>query len=227
MSYSPLSVLRKAGQLLRYQYIIDNENTGDAPFLKSYLSQAIDEVLQETDWVYAIKFIELAPDGDSNNLQYGYPYSFKLPNDCVRHIGVYPFYLDKNTSSYTNGDYVYGFSGLSCVNHFTNKIITQIPSKRIGNVIATDVDKILLEYVSNDPAFLANVNEIWFVNLIAYKLAAICASMTKSTEDYKTLEREYTTTLNASINKNAYLKEQIKQSGRFDIYPYNKEGMFY
>jgi hypothetical protein len=226
MAYSTLSVLRKAGQLLRFQYDVENEVSETGKRLTSYLQQAIDEVLHETDWIFAIKVLELAPDGNSTNTQYGFKYTYKLPNDCVRDIGLYAYYLGKGESgpfvAPPVNSFIVGFP-----RGFGWKT-WPLKFKRINNTILADVNKLLLEYVSNDDKMLASVNEIWFVNLIAHKLAVICGATMLNTNDYQQLKQEYSTMiLPSAVNKNCNLKDKVYNYSDSGIYPYSQGGNYY
>lgn len=234
MSYSKLSVLRKAGQLLHFQYDIENEISDTGKLLASYLQQAIDETLVEADWIHAIKLIELTYSANDNLSQYGFKYTFKLPNDCVRDVGIYPYYIDKGTSAFSPAFNMYivglpfGHSGLSGMQHGLSYRLHPLKFKRINNLIFTDINKILLEYISNDDAMLNNVNEIWFISLIAYKLAILAGYHYLNSTDLVALKNEYfKIILPNAKNKNCNLKDKIQSYSTPGVYPYTEGGQYY
>lgn len=230
MAYSTLSILRKAGQLLRFQYDAENEVSETGKRLTSYLQQAIDEVLHETNWVFATKLLELAPDGNSEKTQYGFKYTYKLPNDCVRDIGIYAYYLNKGDGGPFVSPNINSFIvGLPFDNFSFNYRLFPLKFKRINNLILADVDKLLLEYISNDDKMLTYVNEIWFINLIAHKLAIICGATMLNTNDYQQLKQEYSMIiLPSAINKNCNIKDRMSSYSDSGIYPYSQSGgIFY
>ena len=227
MAYSKLSVLQKTGQLLHFQYDVENEVSETGKRLTSYLQQAIDEVLHETDWLFAIKLTELAPDATLEGTQYGFKYSFKLPNDCVRDIGIYPYYMTQGESAFALPTNMY-IVGLPMGGLNFGYRTFPLKFKRINNLILADVDKVLLEYVSNDENCLAYVNEIWFINLIAYRLAIIVGSSTLNTNEYQQLKQEYSQViLPQAINKNSNAKDRVLSYQNSGVYPYGQSNEMY
>lgn len=228
MAYSTLSVLQKAGQLLHFQHHIENEVSETGKRLTSYLQQAIDEVFQETDWVFGIKLIELAPDASLEGKQYGFKHAFKLPNDCVNDVGLYPYYMTQGSTAYASPVNMYIMS-LPFSYFGSNYRLFPLKFKRINNLILSDVDKALLEYVSNDQSCLSYVDKIWFINLIAYKLAIIAGATLLNTNDLERLEQKYSQViLPSSINKNCILKDKAYSYSDSGIYPYTQgSGTFY
>lgn len=226
MAYSTLNILQKAGQLLHFQYSVESEVSDTGQRLKSSLQQAIDEVLQETNWIYAIKLIELSPDASLESTQYGFKHGLKLPNDCVKIVGLYPFFMKEGKTMFSMpiNHYIVGMP----YNFDYNYRRYVLKSKRINNIIYADVDKLLLEYVSNSQDIFAYVNEIWFINLVAYRLAIIVGYTTLNTNDLERLEQKYSSfVLPSAINKNN-IEMDKNEYLNFNVYPYaHNNGLYY
>lgn len=231
MAYSTLNILQKAGQLLHFQYSVESEVSDTGQRLKSSLQQAIDEVLQETNWIYAIKLIELSPDASLESTQYGFKHGFKLPNDCVNTIGLHPFFMKQGESAFAFpvNSYIIGIPFNNVFNNVSYGYrMLPLKSKRINNTIYADVDRLLLEYVSNSQDMFAYVNEIWFINLVAYRLAIIVGYTTLNTNDLERLEQKYSSfVLPSAINKNN-IEIDKNEYLNFNVYPYaHNNGLYY
>jgi hypothetical protein len=248
MAYAEINVLQKASQLLGYQYTIESTEDEAGKKLLSTLQQAVDELLGETDWVFARKMVELSPDADENNQYYGYQYSYKIPNDLARQIALYPFFFKKGGQGFTGGFYN-GSSSMGPSMGFLQKTIPTkdmpynyrntfitgakgnvfFKTERIGNNLYSNVKTMSILYISNEiKNLLQNTNEYWFIELLAYKLAIINAftQANSTTTDY--LEKKFNIKLKNAKNKNEYIRAINEKTSTLEVYPfYADENNYY
>lgn len=242
MAYAKLDVLQIASQLLGYQYQVESDEDPTGKKLQSTLKQAVKSVLTTADWLFAKRLIVLTTDADENNKQYGFAYSFKLPNDLERQIAVYPFYFEKGQTG-TSIASSSGMVGFNIQNHnmstsfglsevfknptlFNNSISAYrnnpfFQLERIGNNLYSNINKLLLVYISNNiDSLFHEINEYWFIELIAYKLAIMNSYTQSNSNSIDYLEKKYNIKLKNAINENIRLKSLLKNTQNIEIYPF-------
>lgn len=247
MSSAKLSILRKAGQLLRFQYDIENENNETGKRLIGILPQSLRTIISQSEWVHTTRLIELAPQETLDDNAFGFQYSFKLPSDCEKELGLYYFYCEKgNYAPTTSRNYIlygipaiYGYPNYDNVfslfsiggyfNNYSRYSATYFGKfKRVGNTILTNVNRLLIEYISNSEDVLDHINEYWFIELIAYQLAIDAGSIYLNNTDLLQLKQEFRQIILPNcINKNCELKDKYNTNHSKGIYPYSNDMNFY